>query len=1334
MTSMKAQISKWIFTESAIKNTFSGYALKHQEPHKEKDPLKDQTFDIPTCIEDEVTKDTMSLQQSVTLEDWYGSEEVKEQEDMNSEHGQRHFFAVDMKEEHNVFLQMQAIDHEETFINDDQRKCGIHVREMEGIKKQMSKLKEREEDIRDQIKHATENMEQNNQEIKRLIMDINVLQSKKPNIENGLEIRASESTNVFKHEIKYIQTHTEEIDGFAGKKYSRSTDIQRLRAEIYRTQEMIRLVNLELEDPTEVSYINNHDQVEESDIEGLLHDLKLFQELLKLVKTAKRQSEVYLKEEINNMKLNKTAAKKLKIKLDQRLEKTLRERDEFYILKIQLQRQTDATEQKLEKMSKVMSTIEKIAAKTRLKSEDIKILMKETEVQLRQMEDLNYKIEAMKQEPEKRHHLISQIRADLIKVNTESCKYKGGEHAFESTEREEEYIKEQDRVKTDTERDNLTKNRIGKEMEEMQEEISQIKYQIKMDFKKQIIQAKAEMNEMTHMQNNIPKQKQGLEITLEEVQRERREMEVLKSELEIGKKETQQMIRKGIQKEQEGKKMWAKVKVEKDGLKRETQKRNKELDQRLERTNRERDELEIMKLKMQREKDQSKEGMGEWFIQFQSLVQKFWKLIQTCMEKYKVMNKPSEDVNEYFKDKKQHMEAQATQINQGRVELKKIKMDIQRQKEIMKCGLKNMQQMQTHLEEEKFNIIKVKISQSVNQSIEKEKDRIKVKSEDLLRGENELCNEKELLKNKVKMLKYEQQKEKKEHKELKRRINDTANEKAINVPRTKRKLMEKGDVEKQIMGVVQNGNGHNRKEGLINEKIPSNDSKDTLLLTQNEPFENVTKEEGDILKTEIKLHVKPEIIPGKHGEKSKTRLEIETIGLPKREELEQEKAEEKSIKLLERESQDMKGESFKLEITKAELQRTKEVGDSQLDEVNREKENIKDLNLQLQLERDKLQDDMNMIIFKQKEQELKEEEFKRQAKELETSKNRVLAERDELELWRKDLHNKKEEVEAATNTISGERGQLTQMKSSIDMDRHRLDTEKDRMEEIRSELKMREDQLVNEIKSIETLREKLQELSKRMVEDMKKKMERLQQNNEDVVMLYSVLEEKLAAQYTQRENMACYTELITREKEHLISILSDMDIQREDMENQWKQKFDLDKQHVKKLKTELKQDRDDLDRESEMMNTEKLDLELMRSDILKQRDILEQVIQDMKGESFKLEITKAELQKKKEVGDSQLDEVNREKGNIKDLNLQLQSERDKLQDDINMIIFKQKEQELKEEEFKRQAQELETSKNRVLAERDELELWRKHLQNKKEEVEAATNTISGERTAESDEE
>ncbi|XP_068456221.1 trichohyalin-like, partial [Clinocottus analis] len=1314
MTSMKAQVSEWILTEPAIKNTFSGNTSKHQEPQKETDPVKEQTFETPTDkedAEDEMTKDTMSLQQSISLEEWHRSEEVKEQEDIHSEHKQRQEFqfpAVDMKEEYNVLLQMQTIIHEETSIDDDQTKC---AKEMEEIKKQMSKLKEEQEQIGEQIKCATENMEQNNQEIERLIMGINVLQSQKPKLEDGLQIRVRESTNVFKHKLveyklmvhkqekcsklnqevidvqkqkqgqessENIQTHTVDIDK------KDSTDLQKLRGEIYRTKEIIRLVNLELEDPAEVSYINKLDEEEESGVDGLIHEMKLFQELLKLVKAAIRKREVYLKDETSNMKLTKTAAKKQKMKLDQRLEKTLRERDELDILKIKLQRQTDVTEKKFEKMAKVMSTIEKIAAKTKLKNEDMKIVMKETELQLRQMEDLNYKIETTKQELENRLPLISQERARLIKVNSEICQNKSREHTFESTEKEERYIKKYDRAKTDTESDNMTNNRMGKEKEkgifqlrsekdtlgkdilltehsldqkngeieplnksiceeviekkniemlnqhnqtewenvskerkaeteihkmnclresmerqkqELDDKVQMTKREIRemellkseLEMKKReskhIFRKSMKLKEESEIKwNDIQREKKvlrrettkrrreleqklevtmremdkseilriklhqqkealdeekqrfkeqttliqvsteddekslekhplkeiraevkmiqqiskdtnsiidipGLEIRLEEVKRERREMEVLKSELEIEKRENQQMIRKGIQKEQEGKKMWAQVKVEKDALKRETKRRKKELEQRLERINRERDELEIMKLKMQREKDGSKGGMKEWFIQFQNLVQKHWELIQTCMEKYKVMKKQSEDVNEYFKGQKRHMEAQAKNITQGREEVENIKMDIQRQKNIMNLALKNMQQMQTHLGNEKFDVIKV----NINQSIKREKERIKEKSEDLLVRGKEFGDEQELLKNKVSMLTHEQQKEKKEHNEMKRRINDAASEKEMKVPRTKRKLMQKkGDVEKVIMQDVQSGKGHNDEEVLIDEKTPSKGSEDILLLQLNKPSEDSIKKKADILRTKIKLHVKREI------RKRKNNLN------------------DKDIKI-----------------------NTQELEDSQRDKTQREKRNIIEETLQLQTERD----------LKQKEQELKEDEFKRQTQELETGKNSVLADREELDIWRKDLNREKEEVEAAMNIISKEREQLSQMKISTEMDRH-------------------------------------------------------------------------------RENMAYYTELIEREKESLRSILSDLVIQKKDLENQWRQKIELDKQDGNKLKAEQKQDGDDLDREVEMMNKDKLDLELMRSELQKQRDILEQEKQDMQRQSSELEITMTELQKK----------------------------------------------------------------------------------------------------------
>ncbi|XP_034463405.1 MAR-binding filament-like protein 1 [Hippoglossus hippoglossus] len=208
LSSLKTCVSRWILTESAIKKTFSANSSELQEPHKEthRDSLQDQTLEIPPDEEraaGEVTQGAMSLQQCPTLEDQHQNEEIKEQ-------GQKQLLSLDS------FIQTEK--HEETLTDNEFSGLLINGRRVEEMDKQISKLKEREERIKEQIHYAMESMEKNNQEIERLIMDIYELQSQRPETrlpvtfrENGhVEGPLQETehsyhlwlnTNVFKHEM-----------------------------------------------------------------------------------------------------------------------------------------------------------------------------------------------------------------------------------------------------------------------------------------------------------------------------------------------------------------------------------------------------------------------------------------------------------------------------------------------------------------------------------------------------------------------------------------------------------------------------------------------------------------------------------------------------------------------------------------------------------------------------------------------------------------------------------------------------------------------------------------------------------------------------------------------------------------------------------------------------------------------------------------------------------------------------------------------------------------------------------------------------------------------------
>lgn len=572
--------------------------------------------------------------------------------------------------------QMQTELQEKTIMDEEKTKLAIRVGNEREVKNQMCKLKNREEEIREQIKFAMENMEEESQEIKKLIIYINDLQSQKPETENWLRITGRESTTdeIVKFEVKvqkqengkgvekeivnnvheqkqsqdstqYMQTNTDKIKEGFGTKDTGSDDIQRLSSEIYKTQKNIRLVNLDLDNQAEESHINQDHKDKDGTIEGLLQELKRFQELLKMVQIAIRQREMHLKEEISNMKSRKSTAKIQERKLDQRLEKMMRDGDEFEVLKIKTQKQTEVRR----KLAKVKGTIEKVAARTRQKSQDIDIVRKETQEKLKKLEDLSCKIETTKKELEKRHAFISKEITDLLKFNTELRQKEDREFPLESIETLKGDKKRHDRMETDTHMDNMPEKRMGKDIEEMENDITRlileqekrekemkltlvqknceieklkesVTEQVKLETESKEIeilkqwiqveresviiereQAEAEAYEINCLRESIKREKQELVDRTKTTKREIREMEILRSELEIKKKESDQIFRRNMQKK------WNVIQREKGELRRETKKMRRELDQRLEEIKRERYESEIFWIKLQRQKDEMAE-------------------------------------------------------------------------------------------------------------------------------------------------------------------------------------------------------------------------------------------------------------------------------------------------------------------------------------------------------------------------------------------------------------------------------------------------------------------------------------------------------------------------------------------------------------------------------------------------------------------------------------------------------------------------------------------------------------------------------------------------------
>lgn len=271
---MKPQISKRILTKSALRKTSFGYISKLQAPPKGMEE------DVPRAIQEGKKEEKNSLH--------------KLRQELNS-------FAGDITEQQDTLMQSQTEIHEETLTDDDQTKLAKNIKEMVEVQNEISTLKDREEKLRDQVMYAR-NMKEKYQAIERIILEINEIQSQKPEteglLENVSEIANTkervtghpkkqkhietfrENINVSEHEINKYEVQVKEEESvitmrqdmtktdmtqFEYEKQKQSTDsrkdlhkstmemdiastnIHRLKEEIYRTKELLQFIIVDFE-------------------------------------------------------------------------------------------------------------------------------------------------------------------------------------------------------------------------------------------------------------------------------------------------------------------------------------------------------------------------------------------------------------------------------------------------------------------------------------------------------------------------------------------------------------------------------------------------------------------------------------------------------------------------------------------------------------------------------------------------------------------------------------------------------------------------------------------------------------------------------------------------------------------------------------------------------------------------------------------------------------------------------------------------------------------------------------------------------------------------------
>ncbi|XP_013881160.1 cingulin [Austrofundulus limnaeus] len=229
---------------------------------------------------------------------------------------------------------------------------------------------------------------------------------------------------------------------------------------------------------------------------------------------------------------------------------------------------------------------------------------------------------------------------------------------------------------------------------------------------------------------------------------------------------------------------------------------------------------------------------------------------------------------------------------------------------------------------------------------------------------------------------------------------------------------------------------------------------------------------------------------------------------------------------------------------------------------------------------------------------------------------------------------------------------------------------------------------LNELTPTKNIQAALQLIQEKVAQDLHNKMKKLQQQKEDAGQLDNEIKQKLLAFEIQNEQITSYKQLFEKEKTALRTIFSDIIKKKQEMESQLKKMAEIQLKNTKRLKEGLKQDKDNLDKERDMIKTKNMELEEIRSDIQKQTAMLQLEKQQIQEDRDKLETTKTELDKKKQCLTNFLEEMDKEKTKLKNVVQHLKQQSKRFRQLERMICSTQTTRDTKDQQLKAQVQKL----------------------------------------------
>ncbi|XP_047235733.1 trichohyalin-like isoform X2 [Girardinichthys multiradiatus] len=1006
------------------------------------------------------------------------------------------------------------------------------IKEIPAVDKQIYKLKEQEEILNMQIKTNIKKLQDKSQ---KQMED----QTKSSTVEQK---RNTKTLVVVKQKSKEDpQALAEETDVCSDGKYLQQADLKRLRAEIYQTQKILKMIKPDI--GCQSGKLNMTIDLENNDneIKGLLQDMRHFQRLLKLAKPYVELKKMNLDEDTC---ICKSTMNKKRRELDHRLEKVLRERDELEILKIQIQRKSEGTQQQLENMLKCQNNIDKIAGNAKEKSKVLLYQIKETGVKIGKLEDMNRKIEALKENWKKIYLLTSQHQAEIKKLKTElGHKMEEGirdRKIFDKLESSERDRSLKDSVATQAEetigemfiitslqeklieKRKLTINEFDDTNSDREEQNLELSEKVKQEILGKMLaqdtgaegqNAKVPQLKTVGQRNMLGQPNERQKKCMTECQdrikwtnREIQEMEVLNSELEIKRKENKAILKQIMKKGEKNIRMMNKITEGKRSFKREVQRKRKELDQRVENIRREKDALEILRLKLKQPKEvqfhenqTTRDHSPAVSVSIESETQILEKRGWRNPEAYCVMENTTKGKKTVKKavtelvPKVEDANSCLAEINKEKTKLRDLAVSVQRKHERLQDVI-NMIDFKQQDRQRKDQIFhrQTQELQSKMIKIQKEKEEIEL----LMMTAK---NMKEWIK--AAMASFHKEREQVDYVRIDKRGEEMMSTENIEPERQRSELKttENIDLEKSQISERSKGKSQHLK-GKLSEcmKVNMDQLKQSIegveklcvvlgqkLVSLNEQKENVAgykevlEREKDILNTLLYDTLKQrEQMENQWNQMIKSEkqkvITIEAVLKKEKQDLDIEKQKmvkdkldlqmigynlQKQTEIIQEDKQLIKEQRKELESTRVELHKKTEETNNLFDVINKEKSKLQDLNLRLKTQGDKLKVLINVITLKPQERESKGREFHTQIQHLELSRKKLEKKIEELEVLMKNTDTMKEKVKVFMRSICKDKEQMISKKMDVEKDREQLSNEKECLQREMSEFTMRKNEL-----------------------------------------------------------------------------------------------------------------------------------------------------------------------------------------------------------------------------------------------------------------------------------